>query len=77
MANRRILLVEGVDDEHVMKHICGNHGIPELDEVKQHGGGSQSPRECPGQNQASTPVSQSPMSRTSSVQTACAIGYSR
>lgn len=38
MANRRILLVEGVDDEHVMKHICGNHGIPELDEIKQHGG---------------------------------------
>lgn len=38
MANRRVLLVEGVDDEHVMKHICGNHGIPELDEVKQHGG---------------------------------------
>ena len=38
MANRRILLVEGVDDEHVLKHICGNHGIPELDEIKQHGG---------------------------------------
>jgi hypothetical protein len=38
MANRRILLVEGVDDEHVMKHICGNHGIPHLDEIKEHGG---------------------------------------
>jgi len=38
MANRRILLVEGVDDEHVMRHICGNHGIPRLDEIKQHGG---------------------------------------
>ena len=35
---RRILLVEGVDDEHVMKHICGNHGIPHLDEIKEHGG---------------------------------------
>ena len=40
MANRRILLVEGVDDEHVMKHICGNHGIPPLDEIKEHGGAS-------------------------------------
>ena len=35
---RRILLVEGVDDEHVMKHICGNHGIPHLDEIREHGG---------------------------------------
>ena len=40
MANRRILLVEGVDDERVMKHICGNHGIPHLDEIKEHGGAS-------------------------------------
>ena len=38
MRNRKILLVEGVDDEHVMKHICGNHGIPDLDEIRQHGG---------------------------------------
>lgn len=38
MANRKILLVEGVDDEHVMKHICGNHEIPHLDEIKEHGG---------------------------------------
>ena len=41
MGNRKILLVEGVDDEHVMKHICGNHGIPDLDEIKQHGGASE------------------------------------
>ena len=34
---RKILLVEGTDDEHVLKHICGNHGIPHLDEVKPHG----------------------------------------
>ena len=33
MANRRILLVEGKDDEHVLKHICGNSNIPELDGV--------------------------------------------
>ena len=37
MANGKILLVEGTDDEHVLKHICGNHGIPHLDEVKPHG----------------------------------------
>ena len=37
MANRRILLVEGKDDEHVLKHICGNRGIPHLDEVKPLG----------------------------------------
>ena len=34
---RKILLLEGTDDEHVLKHICGNHGIPHLDEVKPHG----------------------------------------
>ena len=38
MANRKILLVEGIDDEHVMKHICGNRGIPHLDKVIAHGG---------------------------------------
>ena len=30
-------MVEGTDDEHVLKHICGNHGIPHLDEVKNCG----------------------------------------
>ena len=38
MAGRKILLVEGNDDEHALKHICGNRGIPTLDEVKPHGG---------------------------------------
>ena len=38
MANGRILLVEGPDDAHVLKHICGNRDIPELDEVKPHDG---------------------------------------
>ena len=37
MAGRKVLLVEGTDDEHVMKHICTNRGIPHLDEVKTHG----------------------------------------
>jgi len=38
MAAKKILLVEGTDDEHVLKHICGNRGIPHLDDVKPHGG---------------------------------------
>ena len=33
----KLLLVEGKDDEHVMKHICGNRGIPHLDEIKPVG----------------------------------------
>ena len=37
MANGKILLVEGLDDEHVLKHICGNRDIPHLDEVKSYG----------------------------------------
>lgn len=38
MAGKRTLLVEGVDDREVLKHICGNREIPKLDEVKSHGG---------------------------------------
>ncbi|WP_423224303.1 DUF3226 domain-containing protein [Candidatus Amarolinea aalborgensis] len=34
MAAKRILLVEGDDDEHVLKHLCGNRGVPQLDEIK-------------------------------------------
>ena len=30
---KRILLVEGRDDEHVLKHICGIRAIPHLDEI--------------------------------------------
>lgn len=37
MAGRKVLMVEGKDDEHVMKHICTNRGISRLDEVKEHG----------------------------------------
>ncbi len=36
MAGQKILLVEGTDDEHVLKHICGNRDIPHLDEVRPH-----------------------------------------
>ena len=34
MAAKKILLVEGSDDEHVLKHLCGTRGGPRLDEVK-------------------------------------------
>ena len=37
MANGKILLVEGTDDEHVLKNICGNRDIPHLDIAKSSG----------------------------------------
>jgi hypothetical protein len=38
MTLKRILLVEGKDDEHVLKHVSGNRGGPRFDEVATHGG---------------------------------------
>lgn len=38
MASRNVLLVEGSDDEHVVKHLCGHHGLPHLDEIVSLGG---------------------------------------
>lgn len=38
MPGKRILLVEGKDDEHVLKHVCGNHNLPHLDKIIAHGG---------------------------------------
>ena len=46
---RRILLVEGTDDEHVIKHICDSHDIDHLDEVKPHGGADNLLRALPRQ----------------------------
>jgi len=37
MAAKKILLVEGIDDEHVLKHLCGTRGVQKLDEIKQQG----------------------------------------
>ena len=37
MASRKILLVEGKDDGHVLKHICDNRNGLRFDEVKEHG----------------------------------------
>ena len=34
MAAKRILLVEGTDDANVLKHVCGNRGVPQLDDVR-------------------------------------------
>ena len=38
MAAKKILLVEGIDDEHVLKHVCGTRGVRRLDEIKPQGG---------------------------------------
>ncbi len=35
---RRVLIVEGTEDEHVIKHICGSRGLQELDRVTPYGG---------------------------------------
>jgi hypothetical protein len=37
MAAKKILLVEGTDDEHVLKHICGQRAVGKLDEIKPQG----------------------------------------
>lgn len=38
MAFRKVLLVEGIDDEHVVKNLCGSRDGPWIDEVKAHNG---------------------------------------
>jgi hypothetical protein len=38
VSGKRTLLVEGPDDEHVIKHICGNRHVPHLDVIKPSGG---------------------------------------
>jgi hypothetical protein len=37
MAAKKILLVEGTDDEHVLKHICSERAVGKLDEIKPQG----------------------------------------
>lgn len=34
MTGIRVLLVEGSDDEHVVKHICGNRGLGKIDRIR-------------------------------------------
>lgn len=38
MAGKRILMVEGPDDEHVVKHICGERRLGSIDKVHAYGG---------------------------------------
>ena len=38
MPGKKVLLVEGTDDMHVMMHICGTRDVGKLDEIKDHGG---------------------------------------
>lgn len=38
MANRKMLLVEGTDDEHVVRHICGSYAISPVPDIRAHGG---------------------------------------
>ena len=33
MPGKKVLLVEGEDDKHVIKNICGNRGVKRLDEI--------------------------------------------
>ncbi|MGI6415475.1 MAG: DUF3226 domain-containing protein [Thermoguttaceae bacterium] len=53
MEVKRILLVEGKDDAHVLKHVCGNRGGPRLDNVKSHDGVDQLVQSFPVQLKAS------------------------
>ena len=38
MASKKVLLVEGIDDEHVIKNLCGRHDLPYLEEIKEYRG---------------------------------------
>ncbi len=47
MAAKKILLVEGVDDEHVLKNLCGARKVGKLDEFKKFEGVDRLLRELP------------------------------
>lgn len=38
MAAKRVLMVEGPDDEHVVKHICGGRGLGRIETIHPYGG---------------------------------------
>ena len=38
MAAKRVLMVEGPDDEHVVKHICGERGLGSIETIHPYGG---------------------------------------
>lgn len=35
---RSVMMVEGTDDEHVVKHICGNRQLGFIDKIQEYGG---------------------------------------
>jgi hypothetical protein len=37
MSEKKVLLVEGTDDEHVLKHLCGQRQVPVIDEIIPQG----------------------------------------
>jgi hypothetical protein len=38
MANKTVLMVEGTDDEHVVKHVCGWYGLGKIDTIHPYKG---------------------------------------
>lgn len=38
MAGKRVLMVEGPDDEHVVKHICGERQLGKIETIHPYGG---------------------------------------
>lgn len=38
MTGKRVLMVEGPDDEHVVKHICGERQLGKIDTIHSYGG---------------------------------------
>lgn len=38
MDGKQVLMVEGRDDEHVVKHICGSRGFGKIGEIADYGG---------------------------------------
>lgn len=38
MASKRVLMVEGTDDEHVVKHICGKRQLGTIETIHPYGG---------------------------------------
>jgi hypothetical protein len=38
MIGKRVLMVEGSDDEHVVKNFCGEHKIGKIDDIRNCGG---------------------------------------
>jgi len=53
MAGEKLLLVEGTDDEHVVRHLCRHHGLEDAFEIKDCGGFDQLRKDFPVRLKAS------------------------